>query len=91
VQLFNQQQFDMAMICFDHSGDRNSASLAKAANLQKIGDSCFTDNQEIAFRHLKEAAELFLTVGRAEASARCFIRVGEFQKAGNRSFPNRLI
>jgi hypothetical protein len=91
VQLFNQQQFDMAMMCFNQSGDTNSALLAKAAHLQKIGDNYFTDNQEIAFRNLKEAAEIFLTVGRAEASARCLVRVGDFQKAGKLLFPNRLI
>ena len=76
----------MAMMCFDRSEDKDSALLAKAANLQQIGDRISTDSPEMAAATFKEAAEIFLRVGRANVSARCFVRAGEFQKAGTPFF-----
>jgi hypothetical protein len=81
-QLFNQRQFDMAIICFERAGDEKYAILAKAAQLQQTGERQITVNPSMALTSLREAAKLFLSVGRPEASAKCLIKGGEFKNAG---------
>ncbi|GLJ34015.1 hypothetical protein SUGI_0684140 [Cryptomeria japonica] len=82
IQMFNEKNYDMAVICFEKSGDVNMAKWAEAARLREDGQRNFKTHKEIAKHLLTVAANMFLSIEKPESAANCFIIMGEYKEAG---------
>ncbi|KAI3840236.1 hypothetical protein MKW92_032638 [Papaver armeniacum] len=82
IKLFNEGNFEMAMMCFERAGDPYKEKWAKAAGLRAAANRMGGSNSELARVHLTEAAEIFETIGKFEIAAKCFIQLKEFERAG---------
>jgi hypothetical protein len=82
IQMFNEQNYDMAIVCFERARDSNMAKWAKAASLRQSGQRLLELNPESAKSLLREAAEIFLSIGKSESAANCYIALGEYKTAG---------
>ena len=69
-------------MCFERAGDTYWERSSKAANLKSMADRMRTSNPEEANSILREAAEIFDAIGKADSAARCFSDLGEYEKAG---------
>jgi hypothetical protein len=72
----------MAAMCFERAGDTHWEQMSKAAGLKAIADCMRMSNPEEANSNLREAAEIFVAIGKADSAARCFSDSGEYEKAG---------
>ena len=54
----------------------------KAAGLKARADQMRISNPEVANSILREAAEIFDAIGKADSAARCFCDLGEYERAG---------
>ncbi|MCO5576944.1 hypothetical protein L7F22_030765 [Adiantum nelumboides] len=82
LEVFNQKQYDMAILCFERAGDQYHTDLAKAASLRQFGEKQFSINRDIAIANLKTASEMFLALQRPESAAKCCVKYGDHCKAG---------
>ncbi|MCL7035948.1 hypothetical protein MKW94_002424 [Papaver nudicaule] len=82
IKLFNEGNFEMAMMCFERAGDSYKEKWAKAAGLRAAANQMGGSNSELARTLLTEAAEIFETIGKFEIAAKCFIQLKEFDRAG---------
>ncbi|XP_059063780.1 uncharacterized protein LOC131856266 [Cryptomeria japonica] len=80
--MLNEKNFDMAIACFERSGDAYMAKWAKAVSLREDGKRNLKTHKEIAKHSLTEAAKNFLSIGKPDYAADCFIIAGEYIKAG---------
>ncbi|KAI5075691.1 hypothetical protein GOP47_0009767 [Adiantum capillus-veneris] len=81
-EVLDQQQYDMAILCFERAGDQHNADLAKAASLRQFGEKQLNINRGVAIANLRKASEMFLTLQRPDIAARCCIKCGDYHKAG---------
>lgn len=72
----------MATICFEKASDSFWESKSKAACLEAKADRLRTSDPEEANSALREAAEIFKAIDKADSAARCFYGSGEYEKAG---------
>ncbi|KAF6160731.1 hypothetical protein GIB67_035932 [Kingdonia uniflora] len=82
IKLFNEGNFEMATMCFERAGDMFKEKWAKAAGLRASADRLRGSNSEMSHIALKEAAEIYETIGKAEIAAKCLIELKEFERAG---------
>ncbi|XP_077235510.1 uncharacterized protein LOC143877385 isoform X2 [Tasmannia lanceolata] len=82
IKLFNEENFEMATMCFERAGDLYREKLARAFGLRASADRIRCSNFEKARVTFLEAAEIYETIGRAELAANCYIELKEFKKAG---------
>ncbi|XP_043696346.1 uncharacterized protein LOC122646811 isoform X1 [Telopea speciosissima] len=82
IKLFNEDNFEMATMCFERAGDTYREKWAKAAGLRAAADRMHGSNSEMRRTALLEAAEIYETIGRAESAAKCFCELEEFKRAG---------
>ncbi|GLJ34038.1 hypothetical protein SUGI_0684590 [Cryptomeria japonica] len=82
IQMFNEKNYDMAVISFKRAGDVNMAKWAEAAKLREDGQRNFETHKEAARHSLMEAAEIFLSIGKPDFAATCFVIMGEYNQAG---------
>lgn len=76
----------MAAMCFEKAGDINWEKRAKASSLRATADRLRSSNAIESCIILREAAEIFDSIGRAESAAECFCDLGEYERAGIMKF-----
>lgn len=69
-------------MCFERAGDTYWERRAKATGLKASADRLRSTNSEEANVMLREAAEIFEAIGKADSAARCLFDLGEYEKAG---------
>lgn len=72
----------MATMCFERAGDTYWERRSKAAGLKAMANHMCISNPEVANSFLREAAEIFDAIGKADSAARCFTQAREYEKAG---------
>lgn len=82
-QLFYENNFLMATMCFERSGDTTWEKLAKASRLRESADQMRGINPEAASSYLKDAGEMFESIKKYESAATCYCDLGEYKRAGN--------
>ncbi|GLJ34036.1 hypothetical protein SUGI_0684510 [Cryptomeria japonica] len=82
IQMFNEKNYNMAVISFERAGDMKMAKWAKARKLQEDGQRNLETHKEAAKHFLIEAAKIFLSIGKPDSAAYCFILMGEYIEAG---------
>lgn len=83
TKLHWEKNYETAAMCFERAGDIIWEKRAKAASLRVTADRLHSSNPKEACRILKEAGEIFDSIGRAESAAECFCDVVEYERAGN--------
>ncbi|KAK9052301.1 hypothetical protein SSX86_028930 [Deinandra increscens subsp. villosa] len=73
IKLFHENNFRMAQMCFSKAGDKHYEKLAEAYHLRAIGGDA---------RVLKDAAELFSSIGKKVLAAECFYDIEDYETAG---------
>ncbi|PWA96126.1 uvrD-like Helicase, ATP-binding domain, P-loop containing nucleoside triphosphate hydrolase [Artemisia annua] len=81
-QLFHENNFVMATLCFERAGDTMWEKLAKASGLRISADQMRGTNPEAFTGYLREAAEIFESIGKHESAATCYCDLGEYERAG---------
>ncbi|KAG8369503.1 hypothetical protein BUALT_Bualt14G0020400 [Buddleja alternifolia] len=82
IKLFWGKNHEMASMCFEKTGEETWDKRAKASGLRVAADSLRGSNVEEARIVLREAAEIFDSIGRAETAAECFCDLGDYERAG---------
>nr|XP_043619864.1 uncharacterized protein LOC122591675 [Erigeron canadensis] len=81
-KLFYENNFVMATMCFERAGDIMWEKLAKASGFRASADQVRGKNPEACLGYLREAAELFESIGKFESAASCYCDLEEYEKAG---------
>nr|GEX09051.1 UvrD-like helicase, ATP-binding domain, P-loop containing nucleoside triphosphate hydrolase [Tanacetum cinerariifolium] len=81
-KFFHENNFVMAMMCFERAGDTMWEKLAKASGLRASADQMRESNYEAFKSYVREAAGIFESVGKLESAASCYCDLGEYEKAG---------
>ncbi|KAK1551636.1 hypothetical protein Q3G72_001719 [Acer saccharum] len=82
IKLFHEHNDEMATMCFERAGDTYWERRSKAASLKAAADRERNSNPEEANIILREAAEIFEAIGKADTAARCFSDLGDYERAG---------
>ncbi|XP_028075108.1 uncharacterized protein LOC114277405 [Camellia sinensis] len=82
IKLYHENNYEMATMCFERAGDTMWGKRAKASGLKANADRMRGSNPEGACTVLREAAELFDSIGMAKSAAECFCDLGEYERAG---------
>ncbi|KAI3470132.1 hypothetical protein Pfo_026795 [Paulownia fortunei] len=82
IKLFWEKNYEMATMCFEKAGEETWEKRAKASGLRAAADCLRGSNSEEARIMLREAAEIFDSIDRAESAAECFCDLGEYERAG---------
>ncbi|KAL3635026.1 hypothetical protein CASFOL_022080 [Castilleja foliolosa] len=83
IKLFWEKNYEMATLCFEKAGDETWEKRAKASGLRSYADTLRVSNPEEACVMLREAAEIYDSIGRTDSAAECFCDLGEYDRAGN--------
>ncbi|KAK0573500.1 hypothetical protein LWI29_008983 [Acer saccharum] len=82
IKLFHEHNYEMATMCFERAGDTYWERRSKAVSLKAAADRVRNSNPEKANIILREAAEIFEAIGKADTAARCFSDLGDCERAG---------
>ena len=82
LQLYLERKFEFAITCFERAGDIYWQRRSKAEGLRENADHMCGSNLEKANVMLRQAAEIFETIGKADSAAQCFSDLGEYERAG---------
>lgn len=82
LQLFWEKNYEMAIMCFEKAGEESWEKRAKASGIRAAAESLHGSNPKEASKMLREAAEIFDSIDRAESAAECFCDLGEYERAG---------
>ncbi|KAK6774713.1 hypothetical protein RDI58_029952 [Solanum bulbocastanum] len=82
VKLFWEKNYEMAIMCFEKAGERNWEKRAKAAGFRAAAERIRDSNSKESCTYLRQAAEIFDSIGRFEAAAECFYDLREYERAG---------
>ncbi|XP_073025717.1 uncharacterized protein [Primulina eburnea] len=80
IKLFWEKNYEMATTCFERAGEATWEKRAKASGLR--ASAVRIPNPTEARIMIREAAELFDSIGRAASAAECFCDLKEYEKAG---------
>ncbi|ONI27451.1 hypothetical protein PRUPE_1G087400 [Prunus persica] len=83
MKLYQEDNYEMATMCFQRAGDTYWERRSKAAGLKVMADLKRTSNPGKANALLKEAGEIFESLGKADSAAQCFFDSGEYKRAAN--------
>ncbi|PWA60761.1 uvrD-like Helicase, ATP-binding domain, P-loop containing nucleoside triphosphate hydrolase [Artemisia annua] len=81
-KLFYENNFAMATLCFERAGDTVWEKMAKASDLRASADQIRGTNHEAFRGYVREAAEMFESIGKLESAASCYCDLGEYERAG---------
>ncbi|PIN12997.1 RNA helicase [Handroanthus impetiginosus] len=84
IKLFWEKNYEMATMCFEKAGEETWEKLAKASGLRAAADNLRGSNSEEARVMLREAAEIFDSIGRADSAAECFYVLEDYERAAGR-------
>lgn len=82
MQLFNQNKYETARMCFDRAGEQLLKKLSKATGLRASAWNVSSSNSNRAHVNLRKAAEIFSSIGKFESSAQCFYESEDYELAG---------
>ncbi|KAJ1693613.1 hypothetical protein LUZ63_010311 [Rhynchospora breviuscula] len=82
IKLFNERQFEMATICFEKAGDAYYEHWARAAGLVERAEHSTLTNSGKAHTALQKAADIYETIQMFDEAATCYIKLGNYEKAG---------
>lgn len=82
MQLYNENNYEMAQLCFEKACETYWERRSKAAGLKARADRMRLSNPQVANSSLREAAEIFEDIGNADSAARCYSDLGEYERAG---------
>ncbi|KAK8951177.1 hypothetical protein KSP39_PZI004917 [Platanthera zijinensis] len=82
IKLFNEENFEMATMCFERAGDIYREKWARAAGLVSSADSILSSKPEMAKAVLSKAADIYESIGKPESAATCYIKLKDFNSAG---------
>ncbi|XP_057960849.1 uncharacterized protein LOC131152911 [Malania oleifera] len=82
IKLFYENNYEMAIMCFERAGDVYMEKWAKAKFHQTTAECMWHSNPENASKILRQAAELFDAIGKGGIAAECFYKLKEYDKAG---------
>ncbi|GJY39000.1 UvrD-like helicase, ATP-binding domain, P-loop containing nucleoside triphosphate hydrolase [Tanacetum coccineum] len=85
-KFFYENNFEMAMLCFERAGDATWEKLAKASGLRASADQMRGTNYKAFVGYVREAAGLFESIRKFESAASCYCDLGEFERAGKLYF-----
>nr|GEZ26078.1 UvrD-like helicase, ATP-binding domain, P-loop containing nucleoside triphosphate hydrolase [Tanacetum cinerariifolium] len=80
-KLFYENNFVMAMLCFERAGEETWLKLAKACGLRASADQIRGTHPESYFGYLREAADLFESIGKLDSAASCYYDLREYERA----------
>lgn len=72
----------MAIMCFERAGDFYWQRLAKASGLRAAADRMHLSDPEKSRIYIKNAAEIFDSIGKHELAAQSFFEINEYKRAG---------
>ena len=75
----------MARMCFEKAGDVYNETWARAAGLFERAERHIFTNLEKANSALQKAADLYETIRMYDKASACYIKLGNYEKAGNDS------
>ncbi|KAH6809207.1 hypothetical protein C2S51_026990 [Perilla frutescens var. frutescens] len=84
IKLFWEKNYEMAIMCFEKAGEEVWEKRAKASGLRAAAEILLGSNPDEASVMLREAAEIFDSIDRAESAVECFCDLGEYERAGLR-------
>ncbi|XP_019165856.1 PREDICTED: uncharacterized protein LOC109161799 isoform X2 [Ipomoea nil] len=82
IKLFWEKNYEMAIMCFERAGEKNWEKRTKATSLREAADRMRDSNPNVSCTNLREAAEIFESIGRSESAAECFCDLKEYELAG---------
>ncbi|KAH7840877.1 hypothetical protein Vadar_022824 [Vaccinium darrowii] len=82
IKLFYENNYVMATMCFERANDRLWEKRANAACCRASADRMRGSNPEGACNDLREAADIYDSIGDAESAAQCFYELGDYERAG---------
>ncbi|CAH9094296.1 unnamed protein product [Cuscuta epithymum] len=82
LKLLWEKNYEMAIMCFERAGERNLEKQAKASILRETADRMRDSNPNASISNLREAAEIFESIGRFKSAAECFCDLKEYERAG---------
>ncbi|RIA95504.1 hypothetical protein C1645_480447 [Glomus cerebriforme] len=82
---FERRQYELAIFCFNKSGNEVGLKLANAYNLQKIARTSFANNshEAIVKSNFTSAAQAFEKCSKPIQAASCYQDIGMNKEAGN--------
>ncbi|OMO60734.1 hypothetical protein CCACVL1_23910 [Corchorus capsularis] len=80
-KLLRQGNYVMATVCFERAHDTYGEKLAKALGLREDAERLHNSNPERASSAMRQAAETFYSIGKAEDAADCFYILKEYERA----------
>ncbi|PON39575.1 ATP-dependent DNA helicase PcrA [Parasponia andersonii] len=83
IKLYHEHNYEMATMCFERACDTFWERMSKAAGLKAMAVRMRFSNPEEANSILREAAEIFEAIDKADSAARCFFELGEYERAGH--------
>ncbi|CAH9131432.1 unnamed protein product [Cuscuta epithymum] len=83
LTLLWEKNYEMAIMCFERAGERNLEKQAKASSLRETAKRMQDSNPNASISNLREAAEIFESIGRFKSAAECFCDLKEYERAGN--------
>ncbi|KAL9162447.1 hypothetical protein ABFS82_07G090600 [Erythranthe guttata] len=82
IKLYWEKNYEMATVCFEKAGEETWEKRAKASGLRASADSMRGSNPKESRVMLREAAEIFDSIDRADTAAECFCDLGDYERAG---------
>ncbi|CAH9085205.1 unnamed protein product [Cuscuta europaea] len=82
LKLLWEKNYEMAIMCFERAGERNLEKQAKASILRETADRMRDSNPNASISNLREAAEIFESIGRFKSAAECFYDLKDYEHAG---------
>ncbi|KAM7484789.1 hypothetical protein LguiA_000798 [Lonicera macranthoides] len=83
VKLFHENNYEMAIMCFERAGDLHWQRLAEASGLRAAADRMRLPDPEKSRIYIKNAAEIFDSIGKHELAAQSFFEINEYERAGS--------
>jgi hypothetical protein len=75
----------MATMCFEKAGDTHREKWARAAGLLATADRVMSTNLEMGQASLQKASVMYESIGMHEKAATCYVRLGDYERAGGRT------
>ena len=72
----------MATMCFEIASVAHRVKLARAAGLVATANRVISTNLELGKASLQTASEIYESIGMHEKAAICYIKLGDYKKAG---------
>ncbi|KAG7030546.1 TPR and ankyrin repeat-containing protein 1, partial [Cucurbita argyrosperma subsp. argyrosperma] len=82
LKLYHEGNYKMATMCFEKAEDVYWERRSKASGLRAFAEQIHNAKPVEAKAILREAAEIFEAIGKADTAAQCFFDIGEFERGG---------